>query len=377
MKILFFVSSMNAGGAERVAATLSSAWVRRGDLVTLVPTYGRKGTCFYTLNPGVRLIWLADRLGWLGRTVVSPVAKWFALRRVVREIQPDVIVSFLTNVNVTVLYATRGMGIPVIVCERTNPEHSTAAGKWLPRLRQRSYPWASTVVVQSSEAVGAMEAVAPGLKRVRVLPNPLPTELLSIDTRPEPGSPRPARQTLVAMGRLVPSKQFDILIQMFAALMLDHPDWDLVIWGDGPLRTALQQQIDDAGLGERIALGGRTDQPWQVLARADLFVMTSRVEGFPNVLLEAMALGRACVAFDCPSGPREMTENGKYALLVPLDDQRGFSHALSQLMSDATLREVMGRRAALFVRERYSLERTLDLWDGVLNEAIATEHAPS
>lgn len=376
MKILFFVSSMNAGGAERVAATLANAWVRRGDLVTLVPTYTRKSTPFYPLNPGVRMIWLTDRMGWLGRVLVRPIAKWWAIRRVVREIQPDVIVSFLTNVNVNVLYATRSMKIPVIVCERTNPEYSTAAGKWLPRLRQRSYPWAETIVVQSEDALAGLERHVAGMKRLRIIPNPLPAELPLPESRTDSVS-RSARYTVAAMGRLVPSKQFDILIQMFAALIQDHPDWDLVIWGDGPQREALQQQINDAGLNERIRLGGRTDQPWQELAQADLFVMTSQVEGFPNVLLEAMALGKACVAFDCPSGPRDMTDNGKYALLVPLQDQRGFSQSLAQLMNDATLRDVMGRRAAAFVRERYSLARILNIWDDVFHEAITSNKESS
>src|SRR5690606_21175339 len=103
MKILFFVSSMHAGGAERVAATLASAWARRGDTVTLAPTYTRKGDCFYALDPAVRLAWLADRMGATGRKAWPPLSKLRAIRALIRETQPDVVVSFLTNVNVMVL----------------------------------------------------------------------------------------------------------------------------------------------------------------------------------------------------------------------------------------------------------------------------------
>ncbi|MBB5215244.1 glycosyltransferase family 4 protein [Parapusillimonas granuli] len=368
MKILFFVSSMHAGGAERVAATLSSAWARRGDSVTLVPTYTRKGTCFYHLNPAVRLVWLADRMSWLGRRLLPSVSKWFAVRRLIREVEPDVIVSFLTNVNVVVLSATRGMKIPVIVCERTNPAFSSSASDTLKRLRRSLYPRATTVVLQSRDSVDAFRAMVPGLKDIAVVPNPLPPGIDEVGQAEVVSWPR--RYRLLGMGRLVPSKRFDALIQAFSALAEAYPDWDLVIWGEGPERKNLEQLVQASGLASRVSLPGRTEQPWEEVVKADVFAMTSEVEGFPNVLLEAMALGRACVSVDCPSGPREISEGGKYALLAPLGDQPALCNALEQLMSDPTLRDVMGRRAAASVRERYGLPGILAQWDGVFARAM-------
>src|SRR5690606_9712963 len=140
-------------------------------------------------------------------------------------------------------------------------------------------------------------------------------------------------------------------------------------WGEGPDREALERQVRDAGLASRIFLPGRTSQPWEALRKADIFAMTSQVEGFPNVLLEAMALGRACVTVDCPSGPREMSQDGKYALLVPLGDHRALVAAVAQLMDDATLRDVMGRHAAASVRERYGLPQVLAQWDALFEDA--------
>ena len=128
MKIVFLVSSMHAGGAERVAATLASAWAQRGEEVTLVPTYTGRGTCLYPLAPQVELLWLADRYG--GPRALAGVRKLAALRSLLRERRPDVIVSFLTNVNVVALLSSRGLGIPIIVCERTNPAASDSAS-WL------------------------------------------------------------------------------------------------------------------------------------------------------------------------------------------------------------------------------------------------------
>lgn len=374
MRILFFVSSMHAGGAERVAATLASAWARRGDSVTLAPTYTKKGHCFYRLNAAVRLVWLADRMGWLGRKLWPPLAKWFAIRKLVREMRPDAIVSFLTNVNVTVLAATRGLGVPVIVCERTNPAFSLSSGDFLKKLRRRTYPWAAAVVLQSEDSVDAFKAMVPGLDHVAVVPNPLPADIP--EAQPVRGALAAGeRRHIVAMGRLVPIKRFEALIQAFAALAADYPEWDLTIWGDGPLREELARQAAETGLGERIALPGRTAEPWSELARADVFVLTSQVEGFPNVLLEAMALGRPCVAVDCPSGPREISQDGKYALLAPLGDQPALCQALSQLMGDPTLRDVMGRHAAASVRERYGLPQLLARWDALFQSVTAPRGA--
>src|SRR3546814_15876181 len=105
----------------------------------------------------------------------------------------------------------------------------------------------------------------------------------------------------------------------------------------------LIQQIQETGLANRISLPGRTEQPWQEMVKADIFVLTSQVEGFPNVLLEAMALGRACVPVDCPSAPRELSQDGTDALLTPLGAQPALCRALPQLMDNSTPRQVMGR----------------------------------
>src|SRR3546814_12800532 len=102
----------------------------------------------------------------------------------------------------------------------------------------------------------------------------------------------------MGMGPLVPFKRLDARIQAFAARSSDNPYWDLAIWGEGPQRDELIQQIQETGLANRISLPGRTEQPWQEMVKADIFVLTSQVEGFPNVLLEAMALGRACVTVE-------------------------------------------------------------------------------
>jgi glycosyltransferase involved in cell wall biosynthesis len=364
MRLLFLVSSMHGGGAERVAATLANAWARRGDEVVLVSCYSGRGRCDQQLDPGVRLEWLADRMR--GPAWWRPASKLLALRRLAREFQPDRVLSFLTNVNVTALLALRGLGLPVVVSERTDPAHGDyALERSLRLLRRLAYPWARRVVVQTRQSVPHLRQVAPGVARVAVIPNPLPDGLPAVRA----GEPRGERRILAALGRFDPVKQFDRLIEVFATLADAFPDWDLWIWGDGPQREADLRRVQALGLDGRIHLPGFSRTPWDCLGSAHGFVLNSRVEGFPNALLEAMALGLPCVATDCPSGPMELTRNGEDAALVPLGDEDAMARALSRLMqADPARRDAWGRAGAASVRARYGLETILKSWDAAWEE---------
>lgn len=366
MKILFLVSAMHRGGAERVAATLCNAWASRGDEVTLVATYSGRGECQYPLADGVGLVYLADLVAGDAGRILGYGSRLRALRRLIREQAPSVVISFLNNVNITATVATWKLGVPLIVSERIDPRATTDYPAYMKALCRLLYPLADIVAVQTESIAGAMRALVPRAQRIEVVPNPIPDALLAT---PADGKAPAGRRRLLSMGRLSPQKQMDHLVDAFRELAPAHPDVDLWIWGEGPLRPELERQVRDAGLEHRVFLPGRTDSPWSEMAHSEMLVMTSANEGFPNVMLEAMALGLPCVAYDCPSGPRELSEHGEAAVLVPLGDRERLRAEIARLLDAPDARQRLGARAASSVRQRYRLEPILAQWDRLIFEA--------
>ena len=346
-----------------MAATLAGAWAREGWEVTVIPTFLGVAPVHYSLDQGVALRPLRDEMatsscGLLPRSVL----KLWVLRRMVRRLSPDVIVSFLTNVNVTAIVALRGMGIPLIVSERIDPAGRIECS-WILRAAQRLlYQFADSVVVQTRTAEAAYRKILIRAPRMVVIPNPLPRRL-------HESSVRSVAEThggqIVSMGRLTSQKGFDHLIRAFGLALRDCPEWTLGIWGEGPLRSELEALVEAEGLGARVQFCGRTTDPWRELAKAQIFVLSSQYEGFPNVMMEAMALGVPCVAYDCPSGPRDLADGG-CALLVPSGDVRALAETVSLLAGNSQRRHALGSHGAVTVRERFSESAVMQRWRALI-----------
>jgi GalNAc-alpha-(1->4)-GalNAc-alpha-(1->3)-diNAcBac-PP-undecaprenol alpha-1,4-N-acetyl-D-galactosaminyltransferase len=354
---------MAAGGAERVAATLVNAWAMRGFDVVLMPTFSGRGECFYPLSPLTRLVYLADLTGSLnGRLLPSYVQRLRALRRFLREMRPDVVISFLPNVNVMMLLASFGLGLNTVVCERTDP-FEMPVGRSLSVLRAILYPLASRLVVQTEAVARKFLALRRPVPAVTVIGNPIPDEFAVGVVPMQRLDAFPKR--LLAVGRLSEEKRFERLIQTFALISHRHPDWILRIVGEGPERARLELLVAQLSLTGRVELPGRRNDINAEFMSADLFVLTSRFEGFPNALLEAMASGLPCVSTDCPSGPFEISEEGRAVLLVPVDDFSALESALDELMSNSMKRRELADLARRSVTQRFSLDRILERWNKV------------
>ena len=356
---------MQGGGAERVAALLCNYWAEHGDDVTLMPTFSGRGKCLYPLDERVRLVYLADRVGSRSRSVYNMVRRFMALRKSIRESRPDVIVSFLTQVNVAALLASWGLRIPVVVSERTYPP-ALLLSVGLGLLRKVAYPWAASVVVQTGRGLQWLEGCCPSAHG-RIIPNPviypLPCgEPVVSSTSVVAGNKR----VVLAVGRFGREKGFDQLLMAFGSLASQNHEWDLIILGDGSERENLEQLRGRLGLKGRVHLPGRVGNPGDWYVRADLYVMSSRFEGFPNTLLEAMAHGLPVVSFDCETGPADIIRHGIDGFLVPPSEGvEGLAWAMDTLMRDENMRQRMGKEA-IAVRDRFSAQRIMAEWEEVL-----------
>jgi GalNAc-alpha-(1->4)-GalNAc-alpha-(1->3)-diNAcBac-PP-undecaprenol alpha-1,4-N-acetyl-D-galactosaminyltransferase len=364
MRIIFCVSSMETGGAERVAATLVNAWSSRGHDVVLMPTFSGRGECFYPISPKAQLVYLADLAGPLLRgRLLAYVQRLRALRRFMIEMNPDVVISFLPNVSIMVLLASRGLRLNTVVSERTDP-FVMPVGQSLNILRAILYPMASRLVVQTEVVASKFRGLRRPLPPVTVIGNPIPEEFVVGEARLQRSDGVPKR--LLAVGRLSEEKRFDRLIQAFASISHRHPNWTLRIVGEGPERTKLESVVARLSVSGRVELPGKRVDIKAEFMNADAFALTSRYEGFPNSLLEAMASGLPCVATDCPSGPSEISEHGRSAVLVPVDDFLALESALDELMGNPVKRSELAELARRSVTERFLLEHILERWNKVI-----------
>jgi glycosyltransferase involved in cell wall biosynthesis len=364
LRILCLIHSLGIGGAERIAAMFAADWAKSGNSVTLVTLTGAAQD-FYPLDPIVQRVRL-DVAGPSRNHVAAVKANLHrigAIRSVIRDVHPDVIVSFMDTATVLATLAATGTGIPVVGFEASDPMNAEGhrALPWR-ILRRFAYGRAAAIAVLSRAIQVSLDQWRPRVNTA-LIPNPVPAELLDRPVPPQP--PAIGRKRIVALGRLSRAKGIDMLIEAFAPLAERFSDWDLWIWGEGEEREKLRLQIARLGLQKRVLLPGATRAPWDELAAAAIFVLPSRREGFPGALVEAMALGRACVAFDCMSGPAEIIEHDANGLLVPAGDIETLSRSLASLIMAPAKRRALGRRA-LAVRERYRPSTAATQWQALL-----------
>ena len=362
MHILFLIHSLRGGGAERVTATLGNHWSAKGWRVTVATlTPGERPA--YPLGPGVRRVSLdlAGESGGLLETSWNTLRRVAALRRLTRRERPDVAVAMMSTASTLLAQAGPPPGGIAIGTERNFPPLDPL-GHVRERVRSGSYARLDAVVAQTW-ACGDWITARTRARAVAVIANPVVFPLPEAEPLLRPADwLRQERKVVLASGRLVPQKGFDRLLQAFAAVRPDFPDWTLVLLGDGPLAGPLGEQARSLGIGDCVCFPGRVGNIGDWFARADLFALSSRHEGFPNVLCEAMAHGLPAVSVDCQAGPRDIIRDGIDGLLVAQDDPEALTLGLRRLMGDSALRHTLAARA-VEIRERLSLPRIAGEWE--------------
>ena len=371
MNILLFMNSLAGGGAERAAATLANFWDAKGwdvVLLTLAPI----DDDFYPLNPGIKRISLdlACDSDHVWTALLQNIRRVSALRRILIACRPRIALAMMSTPNVLLALASLGVaGVSPLGSERCYPPDAPIGRVWH-CLRRIMYGRLSAVVALTHECAQWI-GTHTGARRVEVIPNaiahPLPDNLPRI---PPPSLCSPGRKVLLAVGRLDPVKNLGLLVRAFAQIAHRLPEWDLVILGEGPQRPVLEAAIRSKLLTQRILLPGIAGNVGDWYARASLFALTSRSEGFPNVLAEALAHGVPAVSVDCDTGPRDIVRHAIDGFLVPPDDCDALAGALERVMQDKALRTRLAREAGDAAR-RFSVDRIAAKWESLFRQVCA------
>ncbi|APZ44715.1 hypothetical protein BW247_13425 [Acidihalobacter ferrooxydans] len=330
--IALFLPSFAGGGAERVFVTLSGLFAARGLRVDLVVAR-HEGALLARVPPEVRLIDLG---------VSRPSRGIFALIRYLRRERPRAFLSALTHANLVAAIAHRLSGVEgrCVLSERVSIEKALQRGKrpldrWLTvALGKRIYPWSDTVVaVSHGAALSVQQAFGVPKKQLRVIYNPVDIAGIRAAAQEEARFPWvDDYPVFIAVGRLNEQKNFPLLLRAFRRVRA-HMPCHLAIVGEGEERRLLESLIRETRLSQDIWLAGYRDNPWLFMTLAVSLVCSSDYEGLPNVLIEALALNLPIVSTDCPSGPAEILEGGRYGLLTPVGDEEALAAAMLRVLT--------------------------------------------
>jgi glycosyltransferase involved in cell wall biosynthesis len=357
--IVLVTGTLAGGGAERALSDMANFWDDAGWAVTFATWSGPDTEDFFTLRPGIKRVWLQGESGTpAARTRIGAYrARLRVLRRLVAEVRPVAVLSFIDISNVMTLIACTGLRTRVVVSERVNgAKNPTIRWPWRV-LRALTYWRASAIVAQTADAARWVRRTCGAT--ARVIPNAL-RALPDVACDREP--------LVLGVGRLSFQKGFDLSICAFARLAARFPKWRLVLIGAGPERESLEALARRTGVADRVEFLAPTRDVESWMARAGLVVQPSRFEGFPNVVLEAMGMGAAVVSADCASGPAELIEDGRNGRLVPVGNVERLAEVMGELMADETVRRRLGHEARR-VRERYAQASIMRQWEICLRRA--------
>ena len=364
--IVIVVSAMNMGGAQRVVSILCNYWSQNGYEVTLISTFSEEKINHDQLNKDVTLKYLSNNTFFPKNTALNLVWKLINLRKLIKAQNPDIVMSFLTRVNVATALSTIGIKCSLIICERSWPPFRTLSNKffWMYRIL---FKGVDRIIAQTDKSQKWLSQNFPD-NVVTVIPNPMVYPLPLHGRSISPNSViSPKKKVILASGRLQKYKQFDVLIRAFLQIKDKHSDWDLIILGDGEERDSLNLMLVDFEMTERVYFPGRVGNMSEWYERADLFVLSSLFEGFPNVLLEAMGYGLPCISFDCDTGPRDMIQDGVNGILVnPNEKELGRSRAMNTIISNEKFLSNISSDSIL-IRDKYSIDNIRLQWNEVLN----------
>ena len=344
-KIVFVTSTLTSGGAERVISLLANSLSKRGHIVEIVNL--NKHIVFYNIVPEIKLVFAEDEVG------TSLVKKCLWFRKYIKRDKPDIVIPFMEAVYCVTLLSLIGVNVPVLSSERIDPRKSPFIRNVLRRLILPLTDW---LVVQTEE----IKAFYPNFirKKTSVIYNPVSEIVFHLEEEPK-------ANVIISVGKLDYQKNQKLLISSFAKISHDHPSWNLVIYGEGPLRKQLESQIISEKMQNKVFLPGRCETVIQEMNRAKVFAFSSDFEGMSNAILEAVCVGLPVVTTNV-SGATELVKDGAGGFVVPIKDEQQMAVALSRIMSD----EILMAKMAEYNKQqahRYQQDVIVNQWETLIN----------
>jgi glycosyltransferase involved in cell wall biosynthesis len=374
IRIIFFICDLGGGGAERVVLNILRT-IDRNRFEPILYLFTRGGSLLPMVPPDIE-IYSFDEF---------KIPKLYGIRFIIffkkfvnhmRKLNPNIMLSFMWYPNAIAIIAGKlyGRGVRTIASERTSTSaYSSRLDDFLrSSVIKYLYPRADLIVSPSLGIANALTSKGVCNKNIKVIHNPVDISLIQDQAKEYVANPwfNGNSNTLLGVGRLGNEKGFDYLLKAISILKKDHIDCKLVLVGEGKERLSLEKLIAELGVQDVVQLVGFQENPYKYLARATVFVLSSLYEGFPNVLLEAMALGIPSVASRCPTGPEEIITDGVDGLLVPPADAEALAKAIRRLLLDESLRKRLGE-AGRKRAEDFAAEKIVKQYEDVIEQTCA------
>lgn len=337
MNVLLVINSVTFGGSERVMVNLAN-YLCKNHKVTLVGLSPSKNTKVYDIDNTVEFI---DGI----KNGNHPVKGMISLRSVIKNVHPEIILSFTTHINIATIISAMGLRIPVVVSERCDPSY-TPASKVRRILRRIFYPFAKGYVFQTDKARAFFKGK---INRIsEVIPNPLflDKEIVPFEER---------RKEIVCVARMRPHKGQDLVLEAFRRISANYPEYTLHFYGDGDNMENVMKKAKASGVNEKVYFHGSVSDVLDREKYAEIFMFASQVEGMPNALMEAMGLGLTCISTKFSGGGAEFLINsGENGLLVPVNDTDALTEALSEVLENPDYSKTLAENA-------YNIRKTLSV----------------
>lgn len=351
MNIVFVLASLGSGGAERVVSLLANKMAERGHQVETICL--KFNDVYYQTDSRVKVTLAMEQ-------TKNRLTELFWLRKYLKKQNPDVVIPFTEGVYCFTILSLLGTGIPIIASERLDPAAMSTTRKILKRLL---LPYADWLVVQTQSIKDYFpESIQ---KKTSIIYNPVNDSVFNLPSLQGRAGERPR---IISVGRLYPQKNQAMMIRAFAKIADNFPDWQLVIFGEGPLRAELEFLVSSFKLQDRVLLPGRTEYVIEELRKSNIFCMSSDYEGMSNSMIEAICVGLPIVTTDV-SGVKELVENGKNGVVVPCGDVDKLGKTFSELMSNERLMEEYSRNN-YSKKELFRIDTIVNQWEQLLNEII-------